>query len=148
MVVHFYRRPYRAVQWFNSVEAAWWGGGGGGFVLLRIAAVTARWGCGDAQTDLVVVSPLRSPPLEDLLCRQCNRSVNRQGVGQPTPRARFRELLAKMLVDNACWTLRGGGHERLALLKGEATRDLVRDAQRGQMAREAAEPTERHGFRA
>ena len=150
--LHFYRLPYsRPVRWFNSVED------GAVLVLLRIVGSDGSVGVAEAplKPTWSGVSPRSiAAVLEDLLLPV----VQEIDVGDETAvsktLARFPENhLAKMLVDNACWTLRAaaGGEPLWRLLKGTETVEVswcVTRQPPEQMAREAAEITERHGFRA
>jgi len=150
--LQFYRLPYsRPVRWFNSVED------GAVFVLLRIVASDGSVGVAEAplKPTWSGVSPRSiAAVLEDLLLPavQDIEVADASAVSQKL--ARFPEnYLAKMLVDNACWTLRAAaGHEPLwRLLQGNETVEVswcVTRQPPDAMAREAAEITARHGFRA
>src|SRR4249919_2017526 len=120
--LHFYRLPYsRPVQWFNSVED------GAVFVLLRIVGSDGSMGVAEAplKPTWSGVSPRSiAAVLEDLLLPAVQDIDVADAAAVSRALARFPEnYLAKMLVDNACWTLRAAaGHEPLwRLLKGEQT---------------------------
>ena len=150
--LHFYRLPYsRPVRWFNSVED------GAVFILLKI--VTSDGSVGVAEASIKPtwsgVSPRSiAAVLEDLLlpAAQDVDATDTAAVSQKL--ALFPEnYLAKMLVDDACWTLRATVvREPLwRLLKGGETVEVswcVTRQPPDEMAREAAEITGRHGFRA
>lgn len=150
--LHFYRLPYvRPVHWFNSVED------GAVLVLLRIVGSDGSVGVAEApiKPTWSGVSPRSvAAVLEDLLL-PAMQDVDAADVAAVSQKlARFPENhLAKMLVDNACWTLRAAaGREPLwRLLKGEETVEVswcVTRQPPDAMAREATEIIGRHGFRA
>jgi L-alanine-DL-glutamate epimerase-like enolase superfamily enzyme len=150
--LHFYRLPYwRPVQWFNSVED------GAVFVLLRIldddgavgvaeAAIKPTWSGVSPRSIAAVLQDLLLPAVQEI------DVADASAVGQTL--ARFPEnFLAKMLIDNACWTLRAAaGHQPLwHLLKGNDSVEVswcVTRQPPEAMAREAAEMVDNHGFRA
>jgi L-alanine-DL-glutamate epimerase-like enolase superfamily enzyme len=150
--LHFYRLPYsRPVQWFNSVED------GAVFVLLRIVGSDGSLGVAEAplKPTWSGVSPRSiAAVLEDLLLPAVQEVDIADASAVSQKLARFPEnYLAKMLVDNACWTLRAAAQREplWRLLKGEQSVEVswcVTRQPPDQMAREAAEITARHGFRA
>ena len=150
--LHFYRLPYwRPVQWFNSVED------GAVFLLLRIVDSNGAVGVAEAtlKPTWSGVSPRSiAAVLEDLLLPAVQEvDVADQSTLSRTL-ARFPEsFLAKMLVDNACWTLRAAAAQEplWRLLKGKDTVEVswcVTRQPPEAMAREAAQIVAEHGFRA
>jgi L-alanine-DL-glutamate epimerase-like enolase superfamily enzyme len=150
--LHFYRLPYsRPVQWFNSVED------GAIFMLVRIVGSDGSVGVAEAplKPTWSGVSPRSiAAVLEDLLLPAVRDVDVADAAAVSKQLARFPEnYLAKMLVDNACWTLRAAVEREplWRLLKGNETVEVswcVTRQPPEAMAREAAEITERHGFRA
>ena len=150
--LHFYRLPYaRPVHWFNSVED------GALLVLLRIVGSDGSVGVAEAplKPTWSGVSPRSiAAVLEDLLLPALQDVDVGDAAAVAQKLARFPEnYLAKMLVDNACWTLRAaaGGTPLWRLLHGEQTVEVswcVTRQSPDAMAQEAAEMTGRHGFRA
>ena len=150
--LHVCRLPYwRSVKWFNSIED------GAVLALLRLV--------GDGGAVGVAEAPLRptwsgvSPRslaavLEDLLLPAVQEIDVGDAAALSRQLARFPEnYLAKMLIDNACWTLRAAasGTPLWRLLGGEDSVEVswcVTRQPPEAMAREAAEIIERHGFRA
>lgn len=150
--LHFYRLPYsRPVRWFNSVED------GAVFILLRIVGSDGSVGVAEAplKPTWSGVSPRSiAAVLEDLLLPAVQDVDAADAAAVSQKLARFPgNFLAKMLVDNACWTLRAAaGRKPLwRLLQGEQVVEVswcVTRQPPDEMAREAAEMTDRHGFRA
>jgi L-alanine-DL-glutamate epimerase-like enolase superfamily enzyme len=150
--LHFYQLPYvRAVKWFNSVED------GAVLVLLRIVGSDGSVGVAEApiKPTWSGVSPRSvAAVLEDLLLP----AVRDIDVGDVAAigrtLARFPEnYLAKMLIDNACWTLRAAAEAKplWRQLQGEESVEVswcVTRQPPEAMAREAADIVGRHGFRA
>ena len=150
--LHFYRLPYtRPVRWFNSTETD------ALFVLLKIIGDTGAVGVAEApiKPTWAGASPRSiAAVLEDLLLPAAQEvdvadaaAVNRQIARYPE------NHLAKMLVDNACATLRAaaGGKPLWQLLNGRQSVALswcVTRQAPDAMAREAAQVVERHAFRA
>jgi L-alanine-DL-glutamate epimerase-like enolase superfamily enzyme len=150
--IHCYALPYeRPVRWFDSVESE------GLYVMLRVRGAHGECGIAEApvRPSWSGVS-LRSlvAALEDLLLPAL------QGVDagdEDAVRAaldRFPENgLAKMLVDNACWSLRAeaAGQPLWQRWGGRPDVELswcVTRQEPARMAEEAARMVERHGFRA
>jgi len=150
--IHRYSLPYtRPVRWFDSVETA------GVYVLLKLVSTDGHVGIAEApiRESWAGVS-LRSliAVLEDLFLPAA------QAVDVASPEELARALgrfpenhLAKMLVDNACWSMRGhaagvplwklwGGTQKVPLSW------CVTRAEPEAMAEEALQVTARHGFKA
>ena len=115
--LHFYRLPYwRPVQWFNSTED------GAVFALLKIVGSDAAVGVAEAplKPTWSGVSPRSiAAVLEDLLLPAVQEIDVADQSAVSRALARIPEnFLAKMLVDNACWTLRAaaGGEPLWRLL--------------------------------
>jgi len=150
--LHFYRLPYaRPVKWFNSVEDA------ATLVLLRIADGNGADGVAEAplRPTWSGVSPRSiAAVLEDLLLPALEGVDIGDAAAVSRQLARFPEnFLAKMLVENACWTLRAAASATplWRLLNGTETVEAswcVTRQPPGEMAREAAWMIDRHGFRA
>ncbi len=150
--LHFYRLAYaRPVRWFNSTEDE------ATLVLLRIvgddgsagvaeAPLKPTWSGASPRSIAAVLEDLLLPAVREVDAADAS-AVSRQ-------LARFPEnYLAKMLVDNACWTLRAAAAAKPLwhLLEGEQTVEVswcVTRQPPDAMAREAAQMTDRHGFRA
>lgn len=150
--LHFCRLPYsRPVKWFNSVED------GAVLALLRLIGDDGSIGVAEAplRPTWSGVSPRSlAAVLEDLLLRAVQEVDAGDASAVSRQLARFPEsFLAKMLIDNACWTLRAAaaGTPLWQLLGGQASVEVswcVTRQPPEAMAREAAEIIERHGFRA
>jgi L-alanine-DL-glutamate epimerase-like enolase superfamily enzyme len=150
--LHFYRLPYwRPVQWFNSTED------GAVFALLRIVDSDGAVGVAEAplKPTWSGVSPRSiAAVLEDLLLPAVQEVDVADQSAVSRALARFPEnFLAKMLVDNACWTLRAaaGGEPLWRSLKGHETVEVswcVTRQPPEAMAREAEHIVDAHGFRA
>ena len=148
--LHFYRLPYgRTVRWFNSVEEA------ATFALLKLESDAGSVGVAEATlkpTWSGVSARSLAAGLEDLLLPAVQEIDAGDAAAVSRQLARFPEnFLAKMLVDNACWTLRAAtaGEPLWRLLGGEASVEVswcVTRQPPEAMAREAAEIIERHGF--
>jgi L-Ala-D/L-Glu epimerase len=149
--LHFYRLPYvRPVHWFNSAEDA------GTFVLLRLTAgnglsgvaeapIKPTWSGVSPRSVAAVIEDLFVPALHDT-------NIEHQGA-VATILARFPENhLAKMLVDNACCTLRAAAAKEplWRSLGGQQETEVSWTVTRQKpalMAQEAAEVVARYGFR-
>ena len=150
--LHFYRLPYwRPVQWFNSTED------GAVFALLRIVGSDGAVGVAEAplKPTWSGVSPRSiAAVLEDLLLPAVQEIDVADQSAVSRALARIPEnFLAKMLVDNACWTLRAaaGGEPLWRLLKGQESVEVswcVTRQPPEAMPREAAQIVDAHGFRA
>src|SRR6476620_9351179 len=110
--LYFYRLPYsRPVRWFNSVED------GAVLVLLRIVDTDGSVGVAEAplKPTWSGVSPRSiAAILEDLLLPAVQEIDVDDAAAVSRTLARFPENhLAKMLVDNACWTLRAAAAREL-----------------------------------
>jgi L-alanine-DL-glutamate epimerase-like enolase superfamily enzyme len=150
--LHFYRLPYaRQVRWFNSVENE------ATLVLLRVVADNGAIGVAEAplKPTWSGVSPRSvAAVLEDLLLPAVKEVDVGDAAAVSRQLARYPEnYLAKMLVDNACWTLRAAADRQplWRLLGGEESVEVswcVTRQPPDEMAREAAEIVGRHGFRA
>jgi L-Ala-D/L-Glu epimerase len=150
--LHFYRLPYwRPVQWFNSAEDR------ATFVLLKL--VDADGAVGVAEAPLKPTWSGASPRsiaamLEDLLLPAAKEIDVADAATVAGALARFPEnFLAKMLIDNACWTLRAAARRvpLWQMLQGQDTVEVswcVTRQPPQDMAREAADVVEGHGFRA
>lgn len=150
--IYCYSLPYiRPVHWFDTVETS------GLYVLLKIVADTGQTGIAEAPirpTWSGVSQRSLIAALEDLLLP----AVQAIDISKPedVSRAlgRFPEnQLAKMLVDNACWSLRANIAEQplWQLWGGRQQVELSWCVTRQEprlMAEEAALMVERHGFRA
>jgi L-alanine-DL-glutamate epimerase-like enolase superfamily enzyme len=150
--LHFCRLPYsRPVRWFNSSED------GATLLLLRIVSSDGVVGVSEAplKPTWSGVSPRSiAAVLEDLLLPAVREVDATDAVAVGRQLARFPEnYLAKMLIDNACWTMRAAaGREPLWRMLGgkqsvEVSWCVTRQPPEA-MAREAARIVERHGFRA
>jgi L-alanine-DL-glutamate epimerase-like enolase superfamily enzyme len=148
--IHFYKLPYsRPVHWFNSAED------GGTFVLLRIRADDGATGVSEApiKPTWSGVSPRSvAAALEDLFLPELRKIDVADNTAVAGVLARFPENhLAKMLIDNACCTLRAAAaHEPLWRSLGGA-RDVdvswtVTRQPPDLMAKESADVVERYGF--
>jgi L-alanine-DL-glutamate epimerase-like enolase superfamily enzyme len=149
---HAYALPYtRTVRWFNSEEDH------GVFVLLRLtgddgtegvaeATVKPTWSGVSVRSLRAVIEDLLIPALADV------DVLDAEAVAAAL--ARFPENhLAKMLMDNACWTMRAARHGRPLwdLFGGTDEVELswtVTRAAPDRMAADAAEAVGRHGFAA
>jgi L-Ala-D/L-Glu epimerase len=150
--LHFCRLPYtRPVRWFNSVED------GAVLALLRVVGDDGAQGVAEAplRPTWSGVSPRSlAAVLEDLLLPAVQEVDASDAAAVSRQLARFPEgFLAKMLIDNACWTLRaaGAGKPLWQSLGGEASVEVswcVTRQPPEAMAREAAEIVAAHGFRA
>jgi L-alanine-DL-glutamate epimerase-like enolase superfamily enzyme len=150
--LHFCRLPYsRPVRWFNSIED------GAVLALLRIVGDDGAVGVAEAplRPTWSGVSPRSlAAVLEDLLLPAVQEIDAGDQAAVSRQLARFPEsFLAKMLIDNACWTLRAAaaGKPLWQLLGGQGNVEVswcVTRQPPEAMAREAAEIVEAHGFRA
>jgi L-alanine-DL-glutamate epimerase-like enolase superfamily enzyme len=150
--LHFCRLPYlRPVKWFNSVED------GVTLALLRLTGEDGAVGVAEAplRPTWSGVSPRSlAAVLEDLLLPAVREVDAGDATAMGRQLARFPEsFLAKMLIDNACWTLRAAaaGRPLWQLLGGQESVEVswcVTRQPPDAMAREAAEVIEAHGFRA
>jgi L-Ala-D/L-Glu epimerase / N-acetyl-D-glutamate racemase len=150
--LYFYRLPYRRpVQWFNSQED------GATFLLLRLgdgygavgvaeAPLKPTWSGVSPRSIAAVLNDLLLPAMRDIDVAEAS------AVSEAL--ARFPEnFLAKMLIDNACWTLRAARSRQplWRLLGAQDTVEVswcVTRQPPAAMAREAAEVVDSHGFRA
>jgi L-alanine-DL-glutamate epimerase-like enolase superfamily enzyme len=150
--LHFYRLPYaRPVRWFNSTETE------ASFMLLKVIADNGATGVAEAtlKPTWSGVSPRSiAAVLDDLLLPAVQEIDASDADAVSRQLARYPENhLAKMLVDNACATLRAAaaGKPLWRLLNGTPSVELswcVTRQAPDLMAREAAQVVERHGFRA
>ena len=150
--LHFCRLAYsRPVKWFNSIED------GAVLALLRVVADDGAVGVAEAplRPTWSGVSPRSlAAVLEDLLLPAVQEIDAGDAAAVSRQLARFPEsFLAKMLIDNACWTLRAAaaGKPLWQLLGGQASVEVswcVTRQPPEAMAREAAEIVAAHGFRA
>jgi L-alanine-DL-glutamate epimerase-like enolase superfamily enzyme len=150
--LHFYRLPYaRPVRWFNSIED------GAVLALLRLVADDGAVGIAEAplRPTWSGVSPRSlAAVLEDLLLPATREIDIADAAAVSRQLARFPEsFLAKMLIDNACWTLRAAaaGTPLWQVLGAAASVEVswcVTRQPPEAMAREAAEIIAAHGFRA
>ena len=149
--LHFYKLPYhRPVHWFNSVEDE------GTFVLLRLTADNGVSGVSEAPikpTWSGVSSRSVAAVIEDLLVPALRETDIADQAAVAAILARFPENhLAKMLVDNACCTLRAATKKEPLWRSLGGTQDAevswtVTRQPPDLMAKEAAEVVERHGFK-
>ena len=141
--LHFCRLPYsRPVKWFNSIED------GAVLALLRLVGDDGAVGVAEAplRPTWSGVSPRSlAAVLEDLLLPAVQEIDAGDAAAVSRQLARFPEsFLAKMLIDNACWTLRAAaaGKPLWQLLGGQANVEVswcVTRQPPEAMAREAAE---------
>jgi L-alanine-DL-glutamate epimerase-like enolase superfamily enzyme len=150
--LHFCRLPYaRPVRWFNSIED------GAVLALLRLVADDGAVGIAEAplRPTWSGVSPRSlAAVLEDLLLPAAREIDIADAAAVSRQLARFPEsFLAKMLIDNACWTLRAAAAAAplWQVLGGAASVEVswcVTRQPPEAMAREAAEIIAAYGFRA
>ena len=149
--LHFYKLPYhRPVHWFNSAEDE------GTFVLLRLAGDNGSAGVSEApiKPTWSGVSPRSvAAVIEDLLVPALRETDIADQAAVAAILARFPENhLAKMLVDNACCTLRAATEKEPLWRSLGGTQDAevswtVTRQPPDLMAKESADVVARHGFR-
>jgi L-Ala-D/L-Glu epimerase len=149
--LHFYKLPYRRpVHWFNSAEDE------GTFVLLRVTADNGLSGVSEApiKPTWSGVSPRSvAAVIEDLLIPDLRDTDVMDQAAVAAILGRFPENhLAKMLVDNACCTLRAAARKEPLWRSLGGTQDAavswtVTRQPPDLMAKEAADVVERHGFK-
>jgi L-alanine-DL-glutamate epimerase-like enolase superfamily enzyme len=149
--LHFYKLPYRRpVHWFNSAEDE------GTFALLHLTGDNGLSGVAEApiKPTWSGVSPRSvAAVIEDLLVPGLRDTDITDQNAVAAILARFPENhLAKMLVDNACCTLRASAKQEplWRSLGGTQNAEVSWTVTRQSpdlMAREAAEVVEQHGFK-
>ncbi len=149
--LHFYKLPYRRpVHWFNSAEDE------GTFVLLRLTADNGLSGVSEApiKPTWSGVSPRSvAAVIEDLLVPALRDTDVADQAAVAKVLALYPENhLAKMLVDNACCTLRAAATKEplWRSLGGTPEAEVSWTVTRQPpdlMAKEAADVIERHGFK-
>lgn len=150
--LHFYRLPYvRDIQWAYAAENS------GDYALLRIAADNGAVGIAEG-----VIKPTRTGytprslavALEDVVLPQLRHVDLADANAVEAALAKIPEnRLAKALVDNACWTLRGAaeGKPLWQLWGGRREVEVLWIVTRqtpARMAVESAEAVEKYGVRA
>jgi L-alanine-DL-glutamate epimerase-like enolase superfamily enzyme len=149
--IHFYKLPYsRPVHWFNSAE------NGGTFVLLSLIADNGAAGVSEApiKPTWSGVSPRSiASVLDDLFLPELRKVDVSDTAAVAGVLSRFPENhLAKMLIDNACCTLRAAASREplWRTLGGTQHVDVSWTVTRQPpdlMARESADVVARYGFR-